>query len=677
LATTRSEPDLWALSTEEIQLLCVRNLLAGIDERVFFKDRDGRFLMFSDVCLETYGQHRKREDLIGTKDSDFFSGPHAEAALADELSVMETGEPMPAKLERETFDGRPDTWARTIKLPLRDEYGNIVGTWGIARDVTAQIAVEHELDERRGQLKSSEQMHRVLLEQNPQPMWGHDVETLQIVAVNGAAQTIYGYSQDEFLAMKVTDVIAPADVETYLHSLLDEPPLGSRGPHSRHHRYKDGTVVEVEVTSNDVTIDGRACRISSAYNVTERNRAAAELAAARDAAVEASEMKSAFLANISHEIRTPMNGVLGMAELLLDSELSQDQLALAQHVIRSGELMVELINDILDISKIEAGQLDIEVTDFRLRETIEDTCAVARPQARAKGLELEVRIAEEVPDHALGDGKRLRQIVLNLVSNAVKFTSEGKVVVQTSATTRPDGAALVRIEVIDTGIGIEAARIETMFEPFTQADVSTTRNYGGTGLGLAIARELTLLMGGKIGAESKPGAGSTFWIELPLLASTGPSHQDLARSATDPRPEWLAPPRVLVVEDSPINQIVAVRTLEHCGCRADVAGDGLQALEALSAHEYDAILMDCQMPVMDGFAATIELRRRENGGRRTPVIAMTANATANAVEECLAAGMDDYVGKPVRREQLLAALGRWVGPQAGAATSNAARADRS
>jgi CheY-like chemotaxis protein len=259
----------------------------------------------------------------------------------------------------------------------------------------------------------------------------------------------------------------------------------------------------------------------------------------------------------------------------------------------------------------------------------------------------------------------------------VKFTSEGKIVVQTSATTRPDGAALVRIEVVDTGIGIEPARIETMFEPFTQADVSTTRNYGGTGLGLAIARELTLLMGGKIGAESKPGAGSTFWIELPLLASTGPSRQDLARPATDPRPEWLAPPRVLVVEDSPINQIVAVRTLEHCGCRADVAGDGLQALEALSAHEYDAILMDCQMPVMDGFDATIELRRRENGGRRTPVIAMTANATANAVAECLAAGMDDYVGKPVRREQLLAALCRWVGPQVVALASNAARAARS
>jgi PAS domain S-box-containing protein len=659
-----ADSELSALSREELDLLCFRNLLDGSEDRIFFKDRAGRFVVVSASFPQAPGaQSHTTHTLIGLSDADLYSGPHADAALADERHVMETGEPMVAKIERETFHDRADAWARTTKLPLRDKQGKIVGTWGIASDVTAQVEAER-------QLESTERMQRVLFERNPQPMWGHDLETLQIVAVNYTAQAIYGYSHEEFLAMKISDLMPPEDAASYL-SAIDLPREGEEaelpggGPQSMHHRYKDGTIVEVEVTSNDVTIDGRECRISSAQDVTGRNRAAAELAIARDRAVEASNMKSAFLANISHEIRTPMNGVLGMTELLLDSELDEDQRSLAQQVTRSGELMVELINDILDISKIEAGQLELEISDYPLHDTIENACTAAALQAQSKGVEFDVQIGDTVPQLARGDGRRLRQILLNLVSNAVKFTNQGKVALRATSHSVTAAGSMLRVEVTDSGIGVEPAVLNLMFEPFTQADASTTRNYGGTGLGLAIASELTEIMGGTIGAESKPGVGSTFWVELPLAtpaATNGRDGRPLRPSDADAavQPVWSTPPQVLVAEDTPVNQIVAVRTLERCGCQVEVANDGRQALEMLAKRRYDAVLMDCQMPVMDGYEATVEIRRREEGGQRTPVIAVTAHAMNGAVEKCLAAGMDDYISKPIQRAQLIETLRRWI-----------------
>jgi CheY-like chemotaxis protein len=331
-------------------------------------------------------------------------------------------------------------------------------------------------------------------------------------------------------------------------------------------------------------------------------------------------------------------------------------------VAKSGELMLQLVNDILDISKIEAGHLEIELADFCLRETIRRACAAAAAQTRAKGLELDVQVDDALPEEVHGDGHRLRQVILNLVSNAVKFTSEGTVTLRASAEPRGDDGTIVRIEVVDTGIGIEPSKLDQIFEPFTQADVSTTRKYGGTGLGLAIARELTELMGGTIGVDSVPGAGSTFWIELPLPAAVAVNGQPsgVVGVSGTASPQWLTPPRLLVAEDGLVNQIVAVRTLKACGCQSEVASDGVQALEMLSTRHYDAVLMDCQMPMMDGYQATAELRRRKNGGHHTPVIAMTAHAMVGAVEQCLAAGMDDYISKPLRRARLMETLGRWI-----------------
>jgi PAS domain S-box-containing protein len=656
-------------SQEEIERMCMHNLLASPGARIFFKDREGRFLLVSTGWLDAFGRNMTLAEVVGKSDLDFFSGPLTNEATADEQRVLETGEPLLAKLERDEFDDeRSDTWAQTSKFALRDEHQGIVGTWGITYDVTPQIEAERALSESRELLEVSETVRSVMFDSNPQPMFVHDRETGQILEVNNAAVMIYGYARAELLAMRVTDLIAAESMASYLKSIEVVPgaPLVSQRPvQTRRHRYKDGTIVDVEVTSNDVILEGRSCRIASVQDVTERTRAAEEVADARDQAVEASNMKSAFLATISHEIRSPMNGVLGMNQLLLDTELDPDQRELADQVSRSGELMLDLVSDILDISKIEAGKLAMDVDDYALREAIESVCAAARLQAEAKGLAFEVAIADSVPEQAHGDCRRLCQILLNLVSNAVKFTSEGEVSVHAEVPAGSGLTPMLRIDVCDSGIGIEPAILDKMFEPFTQADASTTRNYGGTGLGLAIARELAALMGGTIGAESESEGGSTFWLELPLTLPASqiddPPPNGSRNGASVPL--WASTPLVLVAEDSPVNQIVAARTLERCGCRAEVAADGRQALEMLAIHTYDAVLMDCQMPGMDGYQATAELRRRENGGHHTPVIAVTAHAMEGDRKRCLTAGMDDYITKPIRRDDLIEALQRLIVPE--------------
>ena len=382
---------------------------------------------------------------------------------------------------------------------------------------------------------------------------------------------------------------------------------------------------------------------------------------ARDEAVDASNMKSAFLRNVSHEIRTPMNGVMGMTELLLQTPLNDEQRTYAEQVEQSGEHMLTIINDILDISQIETGRVELEMSEFDLYEAVERACVPGGLEAQAKGVALEIEVDQQAARRVRGDGARVRQVLMNLVGNAVKFTAEGSVRVRVMP--RPETAVGgVRFEVVDTGIGIEPAMLERMFEPFVQADGSTTRKYGGNGLGLSIAKELVELMGGLIGAESEPGHGSTFWFELPMQRVTSVSGQtgrERGAALAERRPNTNAP-LVLVVEDSPVNRLVTVRVLERCGFRAHVVNDGQEALDALSMQAYDAVLMDCQMPELDGYEATRELRRREGDGRRTPVIAMTAHAMTGDRERCLAAGMDDYIAKPVRSQALVAVLQRWI-----------------
>jgi PAS domain S-box-containing protein len=610
---------------------------------------DGEYVRVNAALCALLG--RTEAELLGQRDQEF-THPDDRQSDVDAAWRILRGEIQTWQCEKRFL--RPDgsvVWALANLTFLRDEDGNPISWMGQFQDVSERKRNEKELEEALSLLAATlDATADGILVVDPggriasfnrrfTEMWRLPEAVVEAGDAAALACVLDQLAdRDAFLA-KVEDLYDHPEAESLdvLH-------------------FVDGRVFER--TSKPQRVGGEVVgRVWSFKDDTERHRLEADVAMALTQAQEASRMKSAFVATVSHEIRTPMNGVLGLSEMLLDSDLDATQRVQLLALRESGQSLLGLINDILDFSKIEAGKLDIEEADFDLGAAVHSVAGTFSAQAQAKGLDLRVDVDRDVASWVRGDSLRLRQVLVNLVGNAVKFTERGGVTIAVSTVDAGD----LRFRVADTGIGIEPSARGTLLDPFSQADSSTTRRFGGTGLGLAICAQLVALMHGTLDFDSTPGHGSTFWFDVPLPRAVparntvagpavvaAPAHPDLAAPAA----------RVLLADDARINQLVGVAMLERLGCRVDVVTNGAEAVDAVLGNHYDVVLMDCLMPVMDGYEATARIRSAEEGCRRTPIIALTASAMVGDRERCLAAGMDDYLAKPLDRAALAGVVAR-------------------
>jgi two-component system sensor histidine kinase/response regulator len=757
-------------------------------------DRDGRIVKVNLTEQRVLGY--TAEEMQGRHGWEFI----VEQASAGAIAAKLTGKVPLLPFER-TFirkDGSHVSMQVQDQL-IYDHAGQVSGIRSTLHDISERKLAE-------AGLRESEERYRDLFDNAQDAIYVHDLDGVYVSA-NRAAEELVGYTREEILGKNIVDFMAPEYAEQIHANLAQKIHGGGMNSSEIEVIAKDGRRVPIEVSTRLIYEAGKAVSVQGmARDITERKRIekdrvrlAEDLKTARDAALESARLKSEFLANMSHEIRTPMNGVVGMTGLLLDTDLTEDQRDFAETIRSSGDALLTIINDILDFSKIEAGKLDFETLDFDLRTAVEETVDLLAEKARTKQLEFASLIYQDVPTLLRGDPGRLRQVLTNLIGNALKFTDHGEVIVRAEKEKESETTATIRFTVSDTGIGISETAQASLFQAFTQADGSTTRKYGGTGLGLSISKQLVELMGGQIGVTSTPGHGSTFWFTANLeKQSTGAvmtlppvqsianlrvlivddnatnrkilSHQlgswgmihdeadsapaalellkaaeadgvgydlaildllmpdmdgfELARAIkADPRlaemslimltsagirgdaaiareagvaayltkpvrqsqlfdclttvvslrlnlgdeapgatnlitkhtlqeGNQMSPKLVLLAEDNIVNQKVAVRQLLKLGYRADAVANGREAIEALGRIPYDLVLMDCQMPEMDGYEATTEIRRLEGATKHTPIVAMTAHALAGDREKSLAAGMDDHITKPVKVDDL-------------------------
>jgi PAS domain S-box-containing protein len=797
----------------------IRGVVQASPLPIITLDPEGNVFSWNAAATRTFGW--REEEVVGRPVPFVPPGNESESREFRERALQ--GESVTnVEICRKTRDGALlDLYMSTA--PVRDAHGSISGIMHVYADITDRKRAEKELQLQRD-------FALQVMNTMGQGLAVTDADG-RFEFVNPAYARMLGSDPERLIGKSPYDFVDPQEREV-LNRVLADQQEGESSTYETHVRSADGHQLYVLTTTVPRWRDGRIVGgIAVATDLTERKRTEEALAQARDQALEASRLKSEFLATMSHEIRTPMNGIIGMIELLLDTALDAEQQEYVHVVGNSAQELLRIINDILDFSKIEADRLVLDSLDFDSAEVVEGAAELLAVRAREKGLSLMTFVDPEIPSRVRGDAGRVRQILLNLLGNAVKFTERGDVIVQATLEAASDRDVTVRFAVTDTGIGLSEVARKRLFQPFVQADGSTTRKYGGTGLGLAICKRLAELMGGTIGVDSTEGQGSTFWftarfapadggattqrartgleglrvlivdasplsrgalqhvlassgikigqaatgreaidqltgapssapfnvvitdmalpdmtgLELgrtmwqnpilrhhPTLSSTpvilltafdkrgqgeaavqegfsayltkpakrsqvlgaisSAASRPLAAEALEPGGEAaaavgaaearepvvstpsngdLAKPGalVLVVEDNPNNQIMAMRQLEKLGCGVHILSNGVQAVKALaySSSRYDVVFMDCQMPEMDGFAATREIRRAEvTSGRHIPIVAMTANAMSGDRENCIAAGMDDYIAKPVTRQLLKEALDRWLPVRAAA-----------
>ena len=656
-----------------------RNLLQSIIDnapiRVFWKDRESRYLGCNPAFAQDAGLQTPA-DLIGRDDFAMGWAEQAEIYRADDRQVMASGVArMNYEEPQTTPDGRT-IWLRTSKVPLQDASGRVVGVLGIYDDITERKNTQLALQQR-------DQYQRALLDNFPFAVWLKDTES-RFLAVNSQFAKLFGVRSADDLVGKNDFDISPNELaEGYLAD--DRAVLASGLAKNVEEEIIDGNGLRLwfETYKSPVELDGKLLgTVGFTRDITERRHIAQELMRHRDhlehevlqrtaalvetkvAAESASRAKSIFLANMSHELRTPMNGVLGMIDMArrrMADPKGLDQLDKAK---LSAERLLGLLNDILDISKIEADRMVFENVPLQISAVVDSLTSTLGHKASEKGLQLAIELYPDLMHQPLkGDPLRLGQILYNLVGNAIKFTEHGTVTLRAHSVGETIEVVHVRFEVIDTGIGIDSDTQSRLFQSFEQADNSMARKYGGSGLGLAICKRLVQLMGGKIGVVSSPGQGSTFWFVLPFKKREQGVVLPMPISATIMAEQRLqaeyAGTRVLLAEDDPISQEISRGLLEEVGLVVDIAEDGQQALELAQRHRYALILMDMEMPVLDGVEATQAIRACSLN-QTIPILAMTANAFDKDREVCLAAGMKEHISKPVDPEKLYVALLGWL-----------------
>ena len=506
--------------------------------------------------------------------------------------------------------------------------------------------------------REREELYRALFKEHHAAMWMLDPETGRVLDVNKAAETFYGYPADELCSLSVFRINTMPEEET--KALLRQIADGTLSRVVARHELAGGEVRDVEIFAGPFCAHGKKRIISIIHDITDRLRDEADLSAAMEAAERANQAKSVFLANMSHELRTPLNGIMGMLQLLQTTKLDTEQQEYVETAGESSRRLTNLLSDILDLSKIEAGKIEVHAQPFSLAETLRMVELLFMSTTRQKNIRLHFEPAPDIPEILVGDNAKLQQILNNLVGNAVKFTQKGEIVV--AATTLPaENADKVRLlfSVMDTGVGIDMDRLDTLFKAFTQGDEGHSRKYQGAGLGLSIVKRLVALMGGSIAVLSNPGEGTVFHFQLPFAVTDAKAVEE-PPGIKEPAPAGL---KILIVEDDGINRVTLEKILDKLGCERVSAENGAQALEALRKEAFDLALMDIQMPVMDGVEAAKAIRRGEagEGCADIPIAALTAYAMRGDKNDFLDQGMDYYLAKPVDIHTLKELLDRIAG----------------
>jgi PAS domain S-box-containing protein len=521
------------------------------------------------------------------------------------------------------------------------------------------LKLEQRIEERTAELRKSEELHRSVLATTMEGYWLVDAD-MHIQEVNDAYCQMSGFSKQELCGIHIKELEAIDSEEAIVERRSKITACGKARFESQHRR-KDGSLFFVAVSIAYLPFDGGRFAVFI-NDISEQKQAEEQLTRAKVAAESANSAKSRFLANMSHEIRTPMNGIIAISQLLQMTELTEEQREYTGLLTSSSRNLLKLISDILDLSRIEAGSVVLDMYNFDLRAELTDTVSIFTLLAQEKGLEFDFLIAPDVPLLLIGDMERLRQIVTNLIGNAIKFSTNGTISLHISKETDDEQHVSLRFQVRDSGIGISQNSVGNIFEAFTQADNTTGNKYGGTGLGLTIARHLVELQGGSIGVESLEGRGSAFWFTVLLQKQLNTLYTFTAERAVEPSVTNNSNIRILLVEDDEANQYAFKRLLTKSSFQLEIAENGSEALKLLKDKDFDVVLMDCRMPVMDGYEATAAIRDQSSQVRDhdIPVIALTANAMREDRKKCLDAGMDDYLSKPVDFPMLLALIEKWV-----------------